>query len=125
MTQKRTPLLTGLVLAAIVAVGVGLLAIFVAANQHTDSSNSSSGPKTNATTETVRIPIQGMSCAVCAANVKRALQSIDGVQEAEISLERREARVRYGEGKVSPEQLVAAVNELGYKAGTPVPEAPR
>ena len=57
---------------------------------------------------------------VCSGNVKKAPQSIDGVQEAEISLERREARVRYSDGKVSTEQLVAAINQLGYKA---VPEA--
>ncbi|MGE0622892.1 MAG: heavy-metal-associated domain-containing protein [Pseudomonadales bacterium] len=74
--------------------------------------------------ETVLIPVEGMSCVVCAASVKNALQSIDGVQEAEIDLERREARVRYVEGKVSPEQLVAAINQLGYKAGAPAPETP-
>lgn len=76
-------------------------------------------------TKTVRIPVEGMSCTVCAGNVKKALKSVAGVQEAEISLERREALVRYGEDKVSPEQLVTAINQLGYKAGTPVLEAPR
>ena len=110
------------IIVAVVVVGAGGLGIFVAGGHRADVSASAEFGQTT----TVRIPIQGMICTVCAAGVKKALQSIDGVQEAEISLERREARVRYYvEGKVSPDRLVAAINELGYKAGTPVPEAPR
>jgi copper chaperone CopZ len=122
MTEKRKAVMPAwLVLVVIVVVAAGAVA-FIAGKQHAEVSVSA---EVAGETKTVRIPVQGMSCVVCAASVKKALQSIDGVQEAEISLERREARVRYYvEGKVSPEQLVAAVNQLGYKAGTPVPEAP-
>ncbi len=122
MTQKRTggrP--AWLILVAIVLVGAGGLGIFLAGNTGAEVSVSA---EVAGETKTVLMPVEGMSCVVCAASVKKALQSIDGVQEAEINLERREARVRYVEGKVSPKQLVAAVNHLGYKAGTPVPEVP-
>ncbi len=121
MTEKRSAAVPAwlLVLVAIVVFGAGGLGIFVAGNRHADVSVSAEvGPTT-----TVRIPVEGMICVVCSGNVKKALQSIDGVQDAEISLERREAQVRYSDGKVSPEQLVAAINQLGYRAGTPVPEA--
>lgn len=123
MTEKRKAVMPAwLVLVVIVVVAAGAVAVFVAGKQHAEVIVSA---EVSGETKTVRIPVQGMNCVVCAASVKKALQSIDGVQEAEISLERREARVRYYvEGKVSPEQLVAAVNQLGYKAGTPVPEAP-
>lgn len=124
MTENRKSVMPAwLVLVAIAVVAAGALGIFIAGKPHADVSASAAvaGP-----TKTVRIPIQGMICTVCAGSVKKALQSVAGVQEAEISLERREARVRYGEGKVSPEQLVTTINQLGYKAGTPVPdEAPR
>ena len=120
MTQKRTAVRPAWLI--LVLLGAGGLAIFVARNQHPEVSVSAT---VAGETKTVRITVEGMSCVVCAASVKKALQSIDGVQEAEISLERREARVRYGEGEVSAERLVAAINEIGYKAGTPVPEAPR
>lgn len=110
-----------LILVAIVLLGAGGLGVYLAGNSHADVSVSA---EVAGETKTVLIPVEGMSCVVCAARVKKGLQSIDGVQEAEIDLERREARVRYVEGKVSPEQLVAAVNQLGYKAGTPAPEAP-
>jgi copper ion binding protein len=67
--------------------------------------------------KTVSVPVEGMSCVSCAARVKRTLKGIDGVQHVEVSLERREAVVRFVPDKVTPERLEAAINELGYKAG--------
>ena len=66
---------------------------------------------------TVAIPVEGMSCVSCAARVKRALKGIEGVQRVEVSLERREAVVRFVPAKVGPERLESAINGLGYKAG--------
>jgi copper chaperone CopZ len=68
---------------------------------------------------TVAIPIEGMTCASCAAHVKKALRAVDGVTDVEVSLEHRIARVRYTADKVKPEDLVGAINRLGYKAGPP------
>lgn len=67
----------------------------------------------------VSIAVEGMSCVSCAARVKRTLKGIDGVQFVEVSLERREAMVRFSSDKVTPERLEAAINALGYKAGKP------
>ena len=123
MTEKGTALLRNrLVLVAIVVAGAGAWGILVTGKR---PAKPTASPEVAAKMKTVRIPVQGMTCAVCAANVKKALQSVDGVQEAEVDLARREARVRYDDGKVPSEQLVAAIHRLGYKAGTPVPEAPR
>ena len=122
MTEKRTAGTPAwLILATLTAFGAGALVMFVTGKQQTDVA---AGAKVSAAdTKTVRIPIQGMVCTVCVGNVKKALRAIDGVQQAEVSLERREARVHYREGKVLPERLVAAIRKLGYKAGAPVPEA--
>lgn len=65
---------------------------------------------------TVTIPIQGMSCGACAAGVKKKLKAVKGVKEVEVNLEHRHARVRYAEGEVPPESLVAAINELGLQS---------
>lgn len=67
----------------------------------------------------ISIPIDGMSCSSCAARVKKTLTSIDGVASAEVDLGARAARIRYVPQTVSPERLVAAINKLGYRAGTP------
>lgn len=76
-------------------------------------------------TRVVTIPIEGLVCSSCTARVKRALESIDGVTKVEVSLQRRETRVRYVETKVSPNTFVAAIDELGYRAGTPSAERER
>lgn len=72
--------------------------------------------------KTVVIPVEGMTCASCVAQVKRALKAVDGVVEVKVELEQRSARVRYIEGRVTPERLVEAINKSGYKAGTPKAE---
>ena len=74
---------------------------------------------------TVTLPIEGMTCASCVARVKRTLHSIKGVTEVEVSLEHRNARVSYLDAQVSPERFAAAINDLGYRAGTPAVESTR
>lgn len=74
---------------------------------------------------TVTLPIEGMTCASCVARVKKTLKSIDGVTEVEVSLEHRNARVSYLDAHVSPERLAAAINNLGYRVGTPEPQRTR
>ena len=64
------------------------------------------------------LPIEGMSCGSCVSTVKRTLKSMAGVSSVEVSLEQRNATVAYDPKKVKPEQIQAAVNKAGYKAGT-------
>jgi copper chaperone CopZ len=75
-------------------------------------------PASQPGTKVVTIPVEGMVCLACTARVKSTLKAINGVTEVEVSLEKRVAHVKYVEGKVSPEQLVSAINRLGYRAGT-------
>ena len=65
------------------------------------------------------IPVEGMSCGACAASIKRTLAGLDGVADVHVNLVERNVQVSYAEGTVTPEHLVAAINELGYKAATP------
>jgi copper chaperone CopZ len=69
--------------------------------------------------KTVVMSVEGMSCVACVARVKKALKDIDGVSDVEVSLVERNARIRSAPSKLSPNQLVAAVNGLGYRAGPP------
>lgn len=64
-----------------------------------------------------------MSCGSCVAAVKRKVRALEGVSSVEVSLAERRARVRYDESKVTPDQIAAAIRELGYKTGPPVREA--
>lgn len=69
---------------------------------------------------TVTIPIEGMACMLCVGRVKKTLKSLEGVLEVAVSLEHRNAHIRYLPTQVSPEHLVKTINSLGYTAGTPV-----
>jgi copper chaperone CopZ len=69
---------------------------------------------------TVVLPVEGMACVACVARVRRSLTSIDGVGDVQVSLGERNARVRFDPNRLDPNELVAAINNLDYKAGTPV-----
>lgn len=77
----------------------------------------------NAGAKSVVVPIQGMSCGACVANVKRTLKSVEGVKEVEVSLENKQARIQFDAAKVKPEGLAAAIQKAGYKPGTPTTDA--
>lgn len=68
---------------------------------------------------TVEIPVEGMACFVCAGTIKSKVKSLAGVLRVEVSLEKRSARVTYFGDEHVPEQIVAAIDKLGYKAGNP------
>jgi copper ion binding protein len=67
----------------------------------------------------VNIPIEGMSCMSCVANVRKTLSNMDGVTEVKVSLQDKNATVTFVPEKASTEQLQKAINQLGYKAGNP------
>ena len=56
--------------------------------------------------------IEGMSCGHCSARVEKALNALDGVT-AKVDLEAKTASIET-EGRVSDEQLKAAVTDAGY-----------
>lgn len=69
-------------------------------------------------TESV-ILIEGMTCASCSVAVRTALKKLDGVKDAKVSVADKRAFVEYEPGKVTPQQMVEAINKLGYRATLP------
>lgn len=67
----------------------------------------------------VTIPIEGMSCVSCVANVRKTLSNMDGVTEVKVSLQDKKATITFVPEKATIEQLRKAINQLGYKAGNP------
>ena len=64
--------------------------------------------------QTETLKVTGMTCGGCTGSVTRALKSVKGVSNVEVSLAAGEATVKYQEGETSPDQLKAAVIEAGY-----------
>src|SRR6266487_4641597 len=62
----------------------------------------------------IRLELEGMTCASCAARIEKKLNKLDGV-EATVNFATEQASVRY-DAAVPVEQLVAAVESAGYGA---------
>ena len=60
-----------------------------------------------------QLNVTGMTCGHCQSAVKSALESVEGVQRAEVDLDTGIARV---EGNADTSKLVHAVEEEGYGA---------
>jgi Cu+-exporting ATPase len=71
--------------------------------------------------ESVTLPVEGMTCAACQANVQRALAAAPGVQKASVNLMLHEAAVVFDPRVTNPSALVEAINETGYSASLPAP----
>jgi len=70
-------------------------------------------------TKTLDLTVTGMTCAACQANVQRALRRQPGVADASVNLMTGQARVVFDPSVVQPDQLVAAVETVGYGAELP------
>lgn len=60
------------------------------------------------------IPVIGMACASCSANVERKLRSLPGVTSASVSLAGRSALVDYDPDKISLQTMKKEINGIGY-----------
>ena len=64
--------------------------------------------------QTLVLPIEGMSCASCVRRVEMGLAKVPGVAQVAVNLATEKATVTLAE-PVPPEQLVQAVQKLGYE----------
>ena len=60
------------------------------------------------------IPVIGMACSACSANVEKKLNELNGINTASVSLPGRSALVDYDPETISLEQMKAAINGIGY-----------
>jgi mercuric transport protein len=70
-------------------------------------------------TQTIALSVEGMTCAACSVTVRAALKKLDGVKDAKVTVSDKRVVVEYEPEKVTPQQMVDAVNKLGYQASLP------
>ncbi len=58
--------------------------------------------------------VEGMGCVKCKAKVEKALNALDGVNNATANLEQKNVSLEFDPSKVSPSQIKSTVDELGY-----------
>ena len=60
------------------------------------------------------IPIVGMACSACSANVERKLNSLEGINQASVSLPGRSALIDFNPEVISLETMKHEINNIGY-----------
>lgn len=66
--------------------------------------------------EKVSLDVEGMTCSGCEMNVESHLKELPGVLEVKADYESGKAAVEIDKENVDVKQLIAAVQEAGYKA---------
>lgn len=66
--------------------------------------------------QTFKFDIYGMTCGGCAAGVHRAVSSLDGVDQVEVTLKPGIATVRADPSRVTARQIMSAISGLGHLA---------
>jgi Cu+-exporting ATPase len=72
--------------------------------------------------DSIDIDVIGMTCAACAARIERKLNKFDGVS-ATVNYATERAHVRLGRSDLDVDDVIAAIEAVGYGARLPDPEA--
>ncbi len=67
-----------------------------------------------ASSQSIELGIEGMTCASCSARVERALKKLPGVLEAAVNLATERASVRFDGQAIGLAGIVEAVRDVGY-----------
>lgn len=65
--------------------------------------------------ETVTLNVKGMTCNGCVNSVKRVLSGVPGIENAEVSLEKAQATIRYDAAKADIAQFRSAIQGAGFE----------
>lgn len=66
--------------------------------------------------ETAELNIEGMHCGACATGIQMIATGLDGVESAFVDYDEKKGKFEFDSSKVSKEQIVKAIGELGYTA---------
>lgn len=77
---------------------------------------SGNDPRVSGDVQRCDLPVEGMSCAACAARIERKLGAMSGVVAASVNFATKVATVRYEPGRARIADFAAAVEALGYHA---------
>jgi len=73
-----------------------------------------SHPQNNS--QSVTLDVQNMTCALCPITIRKALQGVDGVNEAKVDFASKTAAVSFDPQKTTIAALIKATTNAGYPA---------
>lgn len=66
--------------------------------------------------EKIELNITGMHCGACATGIQMLVSQIDGVGSVFVDYEGKTGSFEFDPAKVTKEQIIKGIEELGYKA---------
>jgi Cu+-exporting ATPase len=70
------------------------------------------------------LPVRGMHCAGCAANIEKGLREVGGIERAAVNYATSLATVIFDPAVVEPGAFVSSIRSIGYDVGTVTIEIP-
>jgi periplasmic mercuric ion binding protein len=64
--------------------------------------------------QTAVLNVQNMTCGLCPVTVKKSLEKVSGVSQAQIDFERKTATVTFDPDKTATASLVKATTDAGF-----------
>lgn len=66
--------------------------------------------------QSVTLDVRNMSCAMCPLTIRKALQGVNGVNEAKVDFASKTVAVSFDPQKTSIDALIKAITNAGYPA---------
>lgn len=66
--------------------------------------------------EKIELQIEGMHCGACATGIQMLTSQMDGVKEVFVDYEGKKGTFEFDSAKVTKEQIIKSIAELGYQA---------
>ena len=63
----------------------------------------------------VTLSVPDISCGHCKSSIEGALEPLDGVESASVSIEDRNVAISYDDASVDIDAFIAAIDEQGYE----------
>ena len=70
----------------------------------------------------LNLKIGGMHCASCVNSIEQGVRSLDGVAECRVNLAVRSASVAFDRSRLSEEQIIDCIRQLGFEAAKGQPD---
>ena len=62
-------------------------------------------------------PVKGMHCSKCASVIERTLMEMDGVENVNVNLSKKNASISYDTDKINSEKINEELKSIGYEIG--------
>jgi copper chaperone len=63
----------------------------------------------------ITLSVPDISCGHCKSSLEGALQPLDGVESASVSIDERNVAISYDDASIDIETFIAAIDEQGYE----------